>query len=160
VTGGGLADALSRPPDTMIDVQDLSHVIALLNGASAFALGLGFFFIRRGRWRRHRACMLTAVGLSAAFLVVYVIYKANAGFARFGGEGWIRPVYFTILIAHIMGAVAIVPLVPIALVRALRGRFDAHRRIARLAWPLWMYVGVSGVVVYAMAVHLFPHPHG
>lgn len=144
----------------MIDVDDLSHVIALLNGASAVCLGCGYRYIRRGERRKHRACMLSAVGLSAAFLVVYVIYKANSGFAKFGGEGAIRAVYFAILAAHVGGAIAIVPLVPLTLARALRERFDAHRRLARLTWPLWMYVGVSGVVVYVMAVHLFPGAHG
>jgi putative membrane protein len=95
--------------------------------------------------------------VSAFFLVIYVIYKANSGFAKFGGEGLVRPIYFTILVAHIVGAIAIVPLVPATLYRALKGRFEDHRRLARWTWPIWMYVGISGVVVYIMAVHLYPH---
>lgn len=138
-------------------VTDLPHVIAVLNALSVVLLVTGYVFIRRGEWRRHRACMLGALAVSAAFLVVYLIYKANSGFAKFGGEGLVRPVYFAILVLHIMGAIAIVPLVPFTLFRALRRRFDRHRAIARWTWPLWVYVGVSGVVVYVMAVHLYPH---
>lgn len=141
----------------MVDVQDLTHVIAALNGATVICLSVGYAFIRRGDRRRHRAAMISALVVSALFLVVYVVYKANSGFARFGGEGAIRPVYFTLLVAHIIGAIAIVPLVPMTLYRALKGRFADHRRLARWTWPIWMYVGVSGVVVYVMAVHLYPH---
>ncbi len=137
-------------------VHDLPHLNAALNAASVAFLIAGFAFIRRGDRARHRACMLGALAVSAAFLVTYLIYKANSGFARFGGEGWIRPVYFAILAAHVAGAIAIVPLVPITVARALRGRFERHRAIARFTWPLWVFVGVSGVVVYAMAFHLFP----
>jgi putative membrane protein len=144
----------------MVHVQDLTHVIAALNALSVGFLIAGRIYIGRRAIPQHRACMIAALAVSALFLVVYVFYKANSGFARFGGEGWIRPVYFTILAAHVLGAIAITPLVPWTLMRALAGRFEAHRRLARWTWPLWVYVGVSGVVVYVMAVHLFPHPHG
>lgn len=140
-------------------IQDLPHVIAALNALSAAFLVAGYAFIRRGERGRHRACMLSALMVSAAFLIVYVVYKYNSGFAKFGGVGLIRPIYFTILIAHVVGAIAITALVPITLWRALKGRFEMHRRLARWTWPLWVYVGVSGVVVYVMAVHLFPY-HG
>jgi putative membrane protein len=141
----------------MLDIQDFPHIIAALNTASVVALSFGYFFIRSGDKIRHRAAMITALGLSSVFLVFYVIYKANSGFAKFGGEGLIRPVYFTILIVHIMGAISLVPLVPRVVFLALKERFDEHRRIARWTWPLWMFVGISGVVVYVMAVHLYPH---
>jgi len=140
-------------------ISDLPHVMASLNGVSVLLLGFGYIFIRRGQWQRHRACMVSALGVSAAFLVVYLYYKANSGFAKFGGTGWVRPVYFSILIAHIIGAIIIVPLVPITVFRAWRQQFAQHRKIARWTWPIWMYVGISGVIVYAMAVHLFPY-HG
>ena len=140
-------------------VQDLSHAIAALNALTAGFLVAGYVFIRRGDRRRHRLMMLSALAVSAAFLVVYVIYKLNSGFAKFGGEGIVRPIYFTILALHIVGAIAIVPLVPITVWRAWREKFDAHRRLARITWPVWMYVSISGVVVYVMAVHMFPH-HG
>ena len=143
-----------------MEVHDLPHVNAALNALSVVFLVAGYIFIRRGDWRRHRACMITALAVSGAFLVTYVIYKANSGFAKFGGEGLVRPVYFTILIVHVMGAIALVPLVPVTVTRALRARFDRHRRIARITWPLWVYVGVSGVVVYLMAVHLYPYTGG
>jgi putative membrane protein len=141
----------------MLDVQDLTHVIAALNGASAVCLGVGYVFIRRGDRRRHRTAMISALAVSALFLIVYVFYKANSGFARFGGEGFVRTFYFTLLGAHILGAIAIVPLVPTTMYRAIKGRFAEHRRLALWTWPLWMYVGVSGIVVYVMAVHLYPH---
>lgn len=141
-------------------VDDLPHVNAALNALSVAFLLAGFVFIRNGDWRKHRACMIGALAVSALFLVTYVIYKANSGFAKFGGEGVIRPIYFTILIVHVMGAIAIVPLVPITVIRALRGQFDRHRRIARITWPLWVYVGASGVVVYLMAVQLYPYTGG
>ncbi|MCG8509865.1 MAG: DUF420 domain-containing protein [Rhodospirillales bacterium] len=145
---------------TMIEISDLPHVIAGLNAASVACLAVGFAFIHKGDQDRHKAAMLAALAFSAAFLAVYLFYKANSGFAKFGGEGWIRPVYFTILIIHVVGAIAITPMVPIAVYRALKGRFEAHRRLARWTWPLWMFVGISGVIVYVMAVHLFPYAHG
>ncbi len=138
-------------------IADLTHVIAALNGTSVAFLVMGYVFIRRGAWRRHRACMISALATSAAFLVVYLIYKANSGFARFGGEGLVRPIYFSILTLHVIGAIAVVPLVPLTVWRAFRERFTAHKRIARWTWPLWIYVGVSGVIVYVMAIHLYPH---
>jgi putative membrane protein len=101
--------------------------------------------------------MLAAVGVSVAFLVTYLIYHFNSGLARFGGEGIVRPIYFTILLLHVVVAIVITPLVPVTLYRAVTGRFERHRRIARWTWPLWMYVAVSGVVVYVMTIHLYPH---
>lgn len=143
-----------------MDVQMLVHSNALLNGVTVIFLGLGYYFIKSGDRAKHRAMMISALVASALFLVSYVIYKLNSGFAKFGGEGMIRPIYFTILIVHVMGAIAIVPLVPITAIRALRERFDLHKKIARITWPLWMYVGISGVVVYVMAVHLYPYQGG
>ncbi len=140
----------------MLAVADLPHVTASLNLITACLLTAGYVFIRQGRRQRHRVCMLGAVAASVLFLVVYLIYHANAGLARFGGEGLVRPVYFTILIAHVAMAIVITPLVPVTLYRALRGRFDRHRRLARWTWPLWIFVSVSGVVVYVMTIHLYP----
>ncbi len=140
-----------------IAVSDLPHVNAALNAASAVFLGAGYAFIRKGDRKRHRACMLAALAISAAFLVSYLIYHFNSGLAKFGGVGVIRPIYFAILIAHVLVAVVITALVPITVWRALTGNFPAHQRLARWTWPLWMYVAVSGVVVYVMAVHLYPY---
>jgi len=141
----------------MIEIASLPHVLAAINSLTVLVLLAGYVFIRRGERERHRACMLGAVALALLFLVIYVIYHANSGLAKFGGEGWVRPFYFSILIAHVIGAVALVPLVPIILVRALKERFDGHKRLARWTWPLWMYVSASGVVVYAMAIHIYPY---
>ena len=139
-----------------IEIQDLTHVMAALNSVSVVCLIIAYIFIRSGDRHQHRAFMIAALVVSALFLVFYVIYKANSGFAQFGGEGWIRPVYFSILVVHIFGAIAITPMVPLTVYRAWKGKFDQHRRLARWTYPLWLYVGVSGVVVYVMAVHLFP----
>lgn len=140
-----------------MDAQMLVHVNAVLNGVTVVFLLLGYYFIKTGNRRSHKAMMLSALAASAVFLVSYVVYKLNSGFAKFGGEGIIRPIYFTILIIHVIGAIAIVPLVPITVMRALGNRFDKHRQIAHITWPVWMFVGLSGVVVYIMAVHLFPY---
>jgi putative membrane protein len=144
----------------MIDIADLTHVNAALNAATMVFLGFGLWFILHGERERHRASMLAAAVVSVAFLATYLVYHFNSGLAKFGGEGIIRPIYFTILSLHVLGAVIITPLVPITLVRALAGRFDRHKRIARWTWPLWMYVATSGVVVYVMSVHLFPSAGG
>lgn len=140
-----------------MDAQALVHSNAFLNAVSVAFLALGYRAIKSGDRQRHKKMMLSALAASALFLVSYVIYKLNSGFAQFGGEGIVRPVYFTILIVHVIGAVAIVPLVPITVSRALAARFDKHRKIARITWPVWMFVGISGVVVYVMAVHMFPY---
>lgn len=140
-----------------MEIQDLPHVIASFNALSVVALTFGYIFIKSGQREKHRMAMIAALAASGAFLVVYLFYKANSGFAKFGGEGAIRPIYFTILIIHVIGAIAITFMVPVTVFRAFRDCFDAHRRIARYTWPLWMFVGISGVVVYIMAVHLFPH---
>lgn len=139
-----------------MDAQMLVHSNAFLNAVSVVFLALGYAAIKSGDRQRHKKMMLSALGASALFLVSYVIYKLNSGFAQFGGEGIIRPIYFTLLIIHVIGAIAIVPLVPITVSRALAERFDKHRKIAKITWPVWMFVGISGVVVYVMAVHMYP----
>jgi uncharacterized membrane protein YozB (DUF420 family) len=130
---------------------------ASLNGISAVLLATGFSFILKGKIRAHRACMLSAFGVSTAFLISYVIYHIRVGNVRFLGQGWIRPVYFTLLISHVFLAIVILPLALITLSRALREQFDKHKRIARWTLPLWLYVSVTGVIVYVMLYHLYPH---
>jgi putative membrane protein len=141
-------------------VNDLPHVNAALNALTIVCLTAGFYFIRNGMRDKHKACMLSALFFSAFFLVFYLTYHFNSGLAKFGGVGIIRPIYFSILIAHVVGAVVITPMVPVTVYRALSGQVEAHRRIARWTFPLWMYVAVSGVVVYVMAIHLYPHVEG
>lgn len=128
---------------------------ATLNGVSALLLVTAHSMIKRGRVAKHRALMLAAVATSTLFLISYLYYHAHVGSVRFQGHGWSRPVYFSILISHTILAAAIVPLVVITLTRALREQFDRHRAIARWTYPLWLYVSVTGVVIYFMLYHLF-----
>jgi uncharacterized membrane protein YozB (DUF420 family) len=134
----------------LIPVSDLPSVNAALNSASALLLTAGYFFIRNQRVAAHRACMLCAFATSTLFLVSYLIYHYQVGSVPFQGQGWIRTIYFSVLISHTVLATAIVPLVLITLTRALKGNFDRHRRIARWTLPLWLYVSITGVVVYLM----------
>jgi len=141
-----------KPPSEKpgLDLKILPALNASLNFSTAILLCTGYFFIRRKKIRAHRLCMLTAFGLSAVFFISYLTYHSLSQPTPFGGQGWIRPVYYFILISHIVLAAAIVPLVLITLTRALRERFDRHRRIARWTFPIWLYVAVTGVVVYLM----------
>ena len=136
------------------DVSALPAVNAFLNGTSAVLLSVGFVFIRRKNVPAHRACMLSAFGVSAVFLVSYLVYHAQAGSVPFQGRGWVRPVYFALLLSHIVLAAVIVPLALTTIHRAWTGRFDRHRRIARVTLPLWAYVSVTGVVIYWMLYRL------
>jgi putative membrane protein len=128
---------------------------ASLNGTSAVLLLVGRGFIKRGRMAAHRATMIAALASSSIFLACYLYYHWHVGSIHFQGQGWSRPVYFSILISHTILAAAIVPMIIITLSRALRERFDRHRAIARWTYPLWMYVSVTGVIVYFMLYHLF-----
>ena len=135
----------------------LPHVLAVVNLSTVAALLSGFHFIRSGKREAHRAAMMTAVALGGAFLVLYLIYHFGAGLAKFGGDGVIRPIYFSILIVHIMASIVATPLVPIAFFRAWNGSFAAHRKLAPLAWKLWLFVAASGLVVYVMTIHIWPY---
>ena len=128
---------------------------ASLNGTSAVLLLVGRNLIKRGRVGAHRIVMIVALCASILFLASYLYYHAHVGSVRFQGQGWSRPVYFSILISHTILAAAIVPLVIITFSRALRGRFDRHRAIARWTFPLWLYVSITGVVIYVMLYQLY-----
>jgi uncharacterized membrane protein YozB (DUF420 family) len=130
---------------------------ATLNGTSAALLLTGRVLIAKGRMAAHRLCMIAAVVASTLFLACYVFFHYKVGNILFLGQGWSRPVYFTILSTHVVLAMVIVPLAVITLNRGLRARYDKHRTIARWTWPLWMYVSVTGVVVYFMLYRWFPH---
>ncbi|HSP90366.1 MAG TPA: DUF420 domain-containing protein, partial [Vicinamibacterales bacterium] len=131
-----------------MNVTDLPALNATLNGVATVFLVAGYVLIRRRRIAAHRASMLAAVAASALFLISYVIYHANAGSKPFTGTGPIRALYFFILLTHIVLAAAIVPMVLMTLSRALRERFDRHAAIARWTLPIWLYVSVTGVVIY------------
>jgi uncharacterized membrane protein YozB (DUF420 family) len=136
-------------------ISDLPLVNASLNATSAILLTGGYVLIRRGDIRRHKVAMISACVVSTFFLISYVIYHANAGSKPFPGQGPIRLVYFTILITHVVLAATIVPLALVTLVRGLRARFDAHIRIARWTLPIWLYVSVTGVIVYLMLYRMY-----
>ncbi len=142
----------------MSGIPILATVNASLNAIAAVFLAAGFYFIRRRQVSAHRFCMLAAFGVSVVFLICYIAYHYQVGDVRFAGRGTVRPAYFTILISHIILAGLTVPLAIFTLARALRARFDAHKKIARWTWPIWMYVSVTGVIVYLMVYHFYGPP--
>jgi len=136
----------------------LPAVNASLNAVATLLLAAGWVFIRAGNWRAHRAAMVAAFAVSTLFLACYLTYHAIVGHVPFAGQGVARTVYFTILISHILLAVT-VPVLAIAMFAlALRGRWAAHRRVGRVALPIWLYVSVTGVVIYLMLYHFYPRP--
>ena len=138
------------------------HLNASLNALSGVLLIFGIFFILKRRVNAHRACMLGASSISALFLVCYVTHHIirtsiyGLGPTKFTGEGLARPVYFTILTSHTILAALVAPFVVMTLIRALKGNFDAHKRLARLVYPVWLYVSATGVAVYLMLYQIFP----
>jgi uncharacterized membrane protein YozB (DUF420 family) len=132
----------------LIPLKEFPAINAGLNGASAIFLLLGYIFIRSRRILQHKICMLSAFTCSIVFLCCYLYFHFHAGLIRFGGEGWIRPVYFALLISHTILAVTIVPLAVVTLSYALREKFGSHMKIARWTFPLWLYVSVTGVIIY------------
>jgi putative membrane protein len=145
-----------------MSVHDLPAVNATLNGLSAIFLSLGFIFVRQKKISAHRNCMISAFCTSIIFLICYVTYHSyryyvlHIGPTKFLEPQWFRPIYLTILISHTILAIVIVPMILITLSRALRAKFDKHKKIARWTWPLWMYVSVTGVIVYLLLYQIFP----
>jgi uncharacterized membrane protein YozB (DUF420 family) len=143
-------------------IHDLPAVNATLNGLSAVFLSFGFFFIKRGNKIAHRNCMISAFCTSVIFLACYLTYHTwiamvlHQGPTRFEKPEWFRPIYLTILLTHTVLAAAIVPMILITLNRARLQRFDLHKKIARWTWPLWMYVSVTGVLIYLLLYQIFP----
>jgi uncharacterized membrane protein YozB (DUF420 family) len=145
-----------------MSIYDLPALNASLNGLSAIFLAMGFVFIRQKKVTAHRNCMISAFCVSIVFLICYVTYHSylavvlHRGPTRFENPLWFRPIYLTLLLTHTMLAMVIVPMILITLSRALRERFDKHKKIARWTWPLWMYVSVTGVIVYLLLYQIFP----
>ncbi len=139
----------------MIDYAQLPAVNAILNGTAAVLIVVGIYLIKSGRQRAHRAVMISAVVASSLFLVSYLIYHAHIGSKHFPGHGLARTIYLSILLTHTVLAAIVVPLVLVTLTRGLKGRFDRHRPIARWTYPVWLYVSVTGVVIYVMLYHLY-----
>lgn len=139
----------------MTDLSVFPALNASLNGASALLIATGRVLIRRKKVNLHRACMIAAVATSTLFLACYLYYHAHVGSVRFPGQGWVRPAYFALLISHTVLAAAVVPLVLLSLTAALRGRFERHRRIARWTYPIWLYVSITGVLVYLVLYQIY-----
>ena len=145
-----------------MSIYDLPAVNASLNGLSACFLTAGFVFIRQRKIIAHRNCMISAFCVSVIFLICYLTYHTylavvlHRGPTRFLNPAWFRPIYLAILLTHTVLAMVIVPMILITLSRALRERFDKHKQIARWTWPLWMYVSVTGVIVYLLLYQIFP----
>jgi len=139
-----------------MDISYLPHINACLNATSAVLLFSGYSFIRSGNVAAHRTCQVSALVVSLLFLASYLTYHYNHGTTRFQGTGLARPIYFTILTSHTILAVVIVPLVIVTFYRALRSDFARHLRIARVTLPLWLYVSITGVIVYLMLYHIYP----
>jgi len=138
-----------------MDYSIFPAINATLNATSAILLITGRTLIARGRVAAHRAVMITAFVASTLFLISYLYYHAHVGSVHFRGAGWSRPVYFTILTSHTILAIVIVPMILITLSRGLKQRYPQHRSIARWTFPLWLYVSVTGVVIYTMLYHLY-----
>lgn len=139
-----------------MSIPDLPAVNASLNGCSAVLLGAGWILIKRGKKTAHRNCMIAAFCTSTVFLICYLVYHANAGRTEFHKPEWFRPIYLTLLATHTVLAAVIVPMILITLSRALKQRFDRHKVIARWTWPMWMYVSVTGVLIYYLLYVKFP----
>jgi uncharacterized membrane protein YozB (DUF420 family) len=133
-----------------VTIADLPALNAALNAIAAILLVIGYVLIRRRQIRAHRAVMISAFAMSTLFLISYLVYHANVGSRPFAGQGAVRTVYFIILVSHIILAALIVPMAVVTLIRGLRERFDRHVRIARWTLPIWLYVSVTGVIVYLM----------
>ena len=143
-------------------ISDLPAVNAVLNGVSTVFISAGWYLIRRGHWRQHVACMITALVSSTLFLAGYLVYHAHVGEKSSGYTGWTAAIYFPMLFTHILLAFATLPLVIVTLVPVFRRRWEKHTRIARWTMPIWLYVSVTGVLVYLMLYRWFPPPglHG
>ena len=140
----------------MLALADLPALNAVLNATSAILLSAGYRFIRRRQITAHKRCMLAACATSALFLMSYLTYHYYVGSMPYRGQGWVRPLYFTILISHTALAATIVPLAIMTLFRAWKADFRKHARLARWTWPIWMYVSVTGVIIYVMLYQLVP----
>ncbi|MEO5803805.1 MAG: DUF420 domain-containing protein [Verrucomicrobiota bacterium] len=137
-------------------LSDLPPINAGLNSLSTVFLTLGYIFIRRKKIAAHRNCMIAAFCTSTIFLICYLVYHYNAGRTTFKDPQWFRPFYLGLLLTHTVLAVVIVPMILMTLNRAMKARYELHKKIARWTWPLWMYVSVTGVLIYFLLYQIFP----
>lgn len=143
-------NSVQVPAPAGVDVHFFALLNAILNSTVSLLLVLGLLTAKAGRWEFHRRVMMAAMVLSALFLVSYILHHLFAGDTPFGGEGWIRPMYYFILLTHILLAATSLPFILLTAYKALSGRYPEHRKLARRVWPVWFYVSVTGVVVYLM----------
>ena len=139
-----------------MSLSDLPAVNAGLNALSAILLTAGYLFIKRNNWVAHRNCMIGALVASTIFLSCYLYYHFHKGRTVFSDPAWFRPIYLTLLLTHTILAVAIVPMIFITVSRAAKARFELHKKIARWTWPIWMYVSITGVLIYFLLYQIFP----
>lgn len=139
----------------METASTLPHVNAALNSLTIGLLVAGFVLVKTGRVRAHRAVMAAAVGVSALFLVSYLVYHFTAPVFVFSGEGWVVPVYYAMLVSHVVLAAVATPMILLTAWRGASGRLERHRPLARWTWPVWLYVAVTGVLIYAMLYHVY-----
>jgi len=144
----------------VISISDLPALNATFNLVSTLFISMGWYFIRRGAWRRHMACMITALTSSVCFLVGYITYHIHVGEKSSGYTGWLAAAYFPMLASHVLLAFVTLPLVTLTLIPVFRRRWDRHARIARWTVPVWLYVSITGVLVYLMLYKWFPPPSG
>lgn len=140
----------------MLSISFLPHLNAILNAIAACFLMGGFVFIKGGNRDAHRICMIVALIISSLFLISYVVHRFYVPIFVFPGEGGIRIFYYILLISHVFLAIVIVPLIAMTVIRALKEKFAAHKKIAKWTWPIWMYVSITGIVVYLMLYQLYP----
>ncbi|MCW8914935.1 MAG: DUF420 domain-containing protein [Magnetovibrio sp.] len=140
----------------MIELTTIPHINAVLNSITVALLWMARKYAKADNTEAHKKAMIGALSVSVLFMAFYLTYHFNSGLAKFGGEGFIRPIYFTILIIHVVGAVLATPLVPMAVYFAIRDNRPAHKKTVKWAWPIWFFVALSGVVVYVMALQLWP----
>ena len=153
------ATVTDRPYSKPMTISDLPAINASFNLVSTLFIASGWYLIRRGAWRRHMACMIVAVISSVFFLVGYITYHVHVGEKSSGYTGWISAIYFPILASHVLLAFVTLPLVILTLIPVFRRRWDRHRRIARWTIPIWLYVSITGVLVYLMLYKWFPPPN-
>lgn len=151
-----ISDANKKGKLKMLSISFLPHLNAILNTIAACFLIGGFIFIKGGNREAHQICMIVALIISSLFLISYVIHRFYVPIFVFQGEGGIRIFYYILLISHVFLAITIVPLIAITVIRAFKKKLAAHKKIARWTWPIWMYVSISGIVVYLMLYQLYP----
>lgn len=136
-------------------IANLPHFNVSLNASAAIIISLAYYFIKTGNPYAHRNCMVSAMTISVVFLISYLTYHASVGYIPFKGQGMVRPFYFTLLASHVILAALLAPMIAVTAFHAIKGNFDKHKRIARWTLPVWLYVSVTGVLIYFLVFHVY-----